>query len=168
MVYDDYYTPKSAWEQIQHLIPKDKVIWEAFMLGATKSKSMTYLTELGFNKVVGNTEWDYFNKCKELEYDVVVSNIPFDKTYKIPILKQLVECDKPFIIIMNSMNTYSNYFNDIFKNVRKDLQIVVPRGKIHFYKLLDDGSTELKNNCSFYCVYVCYKMNITNDKLFLD
>ena len=28
--HDDYMTPKYAWEHIQHLIPKDKVIWEAF------------------------------------------------------------------------------------------------------------------------------------------
>jgi hypothetical protein len=28
--HDDYMTPKTAWENIAHLIPKDKVIWEAF------------------------------------------------------------------------------------------------------------------------------------------
>lgn len=26
--YDCYRTPKSAWESIQHFIPKDKKIWE--------------------------------------------------------------------------------------------------------------------------------------------
>ena len=31
--HDDYMTPKYAWENIQHLIPKDKVIWEAFYGG---------------------------------------------------------------------------------------------------------------------------------------
>ena len=45
-VYDDYYTPKWIWEKIEHLIPKDKVIWEACMLNATNSKSMEILTEL--------------------------------------------------------------------------------------------------------------------------
>jgi hypothetical protein len=29
--FDDYMTPKYAWENIKHLIPKDKVLWEAFM-----------------------------------------------------------------------------------------------------------------------------------------
>jgi len=28
--HDDYMTPKYAWENIKHFIPKDKVIWEAF------------------------------------------------------------------------------------------------------------------------------------------
>jgi len=25
--HDSYMTPKSAWDNIKHLIPKDKVIW---------------------------------------------------------------------------------------------------------------------------------------------
>lgn len=164
-VYDDYYTPKSAWEQINHLIPKDKVVWEAFMFGSHLSKSVTNLTQLG-NKVVGNVEWDFLN-CDVPEYDLIVSNPPFDKEIKIPILKRLVQLDKPFIIIMNSCNLYSNYFNDIFKEGRKDLQIIIPKGKIHFEKLIN-GETQLKTNTSFYCVYVAYKMNIPNEKLFLD
>ena len=28
--HDDYMTPKYAWENIEHIIPNDKVIWEAF------------------------------------------------------------------------------------------------------------------------------------------
>ena len=166
-IYDDYYTPKSAWEQINHLIPKDKTVWESFMFNSTLSKSKSNLIELN-NKVVGETDWDFFDKCENLEYDLIVSNPPFNKEVKIPILKKLVELDKPFIIIMNSMNIYANYFNDIFKNGRKDLQIIIPKGKIHFEKLLENGTTELKTNTSFYCVYVAYKMNIPNEKLFLD
>jgi len=165
-INDQYYTPKSAWQQISHLIPTDKVIWEAFMLNSNLSKSKQNLIELGKN-VIGETDYDYFNKCEELEYDLIVSNIPFDKEIKIPILQKLVQVDKPFIIIMNSMNVFSNYFNNIFKNNRKDLQIIYPKGKIHFEKL-EDNTTELKKNCSFYCVYVAYKMNIPNDKLYLD
>ena len=164
-IHDDYYTPKSAWENIQHLIPADKVVWEAFLLNSHLSKSVANLKSLNKN-VIGDTSWDFFDKCNELEYDMIVSNPPFDKTIKIPILKKLVELDKPFILIMNSMNIYSNYFNDIFKNVRKDLQIVIPKGKIHF-EMLKDGKCELKKQTSFYCVYVAYKMNIPNDKVYL-
>lgn len=166
-VFDDYYTPKSAWQQIKHLIPNDKVVWEAFMLNSTKSKSIETLREMG-KQVIGDTAWDYFEMCDNLEYDLIVSNIPFDKNIKIPILNKLVEMDKPFIIIMNSMNTFCKYFCDAFKDVRKHLQIITPYGKIHFEKLMEDGTTELKKNCSFYCVYVCYKMNIPQENLFLD
>ena len=165
-IHDDYYSPKSAWENISHLIPNDKKIWEAFLLNSHLSKSLKNLRDLNKN-VIGNTEWDFFDKCDELEYDMIVSNPPFDKTIKIPILKKLVELDKPFILIMNSMNIYSNYFNEIFKNNRCELQIIIPKGKIHF-EMMKDGKCELKKNTSFYCIYVAYKMNIPQEKLFLD
>ena len=61
-VYDDYYTPKSAWEKIDHLIPKDKIEWEAFLLNSRLSKSVQNLKDLKVN-VIGNTEWNYFDKC---------------------------------------------------------------------------------------------------------
>ena len=166
-INDQFYTPKSAWEQISHLIPADKIVWEAFQLNSHKSKSMANLIELGKN-VVGNTDWDFFDKCNTLEYDLIVSNPPFDKKIKIPILQKLVELDKPFILIMNSMNIFSNYFNDIFKDHRQKLQIVYPKGKIHFEKLLENGETDYKKGTSFYCTYICYNLNIPNDKLYLD
>jgi len=28
--HDDYMTPKYAWDNIKHIIPKNKVIWEPF------------------------------------------------------------------------------------------------------------------------------------------
>jgi len=165
-INNDYYTPKSAWEQINHLIPKDKIVWEAFLLNSHLSKSVANLKSLNVN-VVANPEWDYFEKCNELEYDLIVSNPPFDKKIKIPILKKLVQLDKPFILIMNVCNVFAHYFNDIFKDHRQHLQIVYPKCKIHF-EMLKDGKSELKKNTSFYCVYVCFKMNIANDKLYLD
>ena len=166
-INDQYYTPKSAWEQISHLIPADKIVWEAFQLNSIKSKSMANLIELGKN-VVGDTSWDFFDKCDTLDYDLIVSNPPFDKAIKIPILKKLVELDKPFILIMNACNVFTNYFNEIFKDHRQHLQIVYPRGHMNFEKLLENGETDYKKGCSFYSVYICYKMNIPNDKLYLD
>ena len=38
-IHDDYYTPKSAWEQINHILPKDKVVWEACLLNSHNHKS---------------------------------------------------------------------------------------------------------------------------------
>ena len=46
--HDDYMTPKSACENIQMYIPKDKVIWEAFHCDGTSAAN---LRELGFNVV---------------------------------------------------------------------------------------------------------------------
>jgi len=46
--HDDYMTPKYAWENIKDYIPKDKIIWEAFM---GDGKSGEYLKDLGFNVI---------------------------------------------------------------------------------------------------------------------
>ena len=56
---DQYNTSREMWESISQFIPKDKTIWEAFMLENTTSKSMDYLTELG-HEVVGSPEIDFF------------------------------------------------------------------------------------------------------------
>ena len=134
-IFNDYYTPYYAWEQINSLIPKDKIIWGAFLLNAKLSKSKEHLLQLG-NNVIGDTTYDFFEMYNKLEYDIIVSNIPYGLHLKKQILQKLVEIDKPFIIIMNSSNIHTNYFNDIFKTVRKYLQIVVPRGKLYFEKLI--------------------------------
>ena len=57
--HDDYMTPKYAFENIAHLIPKDKIIWEAFY---GDGKSGTYLTELGFNVI--HEPIDFFENDK--------------------------------------------------------------------------------------------------------
>ena len=46
--YDDYMTPRYAWENIKHFIPKDKIIWEAFY---GDGKSGEYLKEMGFKVI---------------------------------------------------------------------------------------------------------------------
>ncbi len=164
-VYDDYYTPKSAWENINHLIPKDKVIWEACLLNSFQSKSVEYLKELGHN-VVGDTSLDIL-KDKPLDSDIIITNIPFDRELKEPILKRLVEIDKPFIIIMNSMNTFTKYLREIFKGNFQHLQVITPDGKINFIRLNEDGSLTRTKNCSFYCIYLAYKMNLKSEDLWL-
>lgn len=161
VVHNDYYTPKSAWEKINHLIPKDKVIWEACMLNSNLSKSPQYLTELN-HKVIYNTEWDILKESPN--YDIIITNPPFETKLKIQILKRLVELDKPFIIILNSLNLFSKYLTEILNT--EFIQIITPRSKINFDKLVDNVIVKT-NNCSFYCVYVAYKMNLKPKDLFV-
>ena len=170
-VYDDYYTPKSAWERIEPSIPKSGSIrwktrvWEACMLGADLSQSPKYLTDLGCD-VIADTTMDCLEKQPE-DWDIIITNIPFDIKKKVPILKKFLEYDKPFIVIMNSMNTFTKYFHSIFKGKVKDLQIITPSGKIHFDKL-EGGVLTPTKNCSFYCVYVCYKVNLPPEQLWIE
>ena len=57
--HDDYMTPKTAWENIAHLIPKNKIIWEAFYGNGESGK---YLTDLGFDTI--HQEVDFFENNK--------------------------------------------------------------------------------------------------------
>ena len=154
--HDDYMTPKYAWENIQHLIPKDKVIWEAFYGDGVSGR---YLTELGFNVI--HEEKDFFENDLG---EVIVSNPPFSKSKEV--MKRLKELDKPFILIMPSSKINTSYMRENFKN--KGLQIIIPRKRIHFDKVVDGEGQEGKKACNFDCFYYCYKMDFKNDIIWLE
>lgn len=157
--HDDYMTPKSAWENIQQYIPKDKIIWEAFM---GDGKSGEYLRELGFD-VIHNYN-DFFESN---EGDIIVSNPPFSKSKEV--IFRLKELDKPFIIIMPCSKICTSYFRETFKNADNSLQIIIPRKRIHFDKLVDGEKPKgWKNACNFDCFYYCYKMNLPKDIIWLE
>ena len=152
--HDCYMTPKYAWENIKDYIPKDKVIWEAFYGDGESGK---YLTELGFNTI--HEEIDFFENDKG---EVVVSNPPFSKCKEI--FTRLVELDKPFILILPSSKINTQYFRKLFSKNKDKIQIIIPRKRIHFTKLVDGKKPEKwKNACNFDCFYYCWKMGLEND-----
>jgi hypothetical protein len=154
--HDDYMTPKYAWENIKDYIPKDKVIWEAFY---GDGKSGNYLTELGFN-VIHNPVDFFENNLGE----IIVSNPPFSKTKEI--MKRLLVLDKPFILILPSSKINTSYFRE-WKD--KELQIIIPRKRIHFEKLIEGKTPEnWRNACNFDCFYYCYKMNLKSNIIWLE
>ena len=155
-IHDDYMTPKYAWENIQHLIPKDKKIWEAFY---GDGKSGSYLKELGFDVI--HEQVDFFENNLG---DILVSNPPFSKSKLV--FERLAELDKPFIMIMPASKICTSYVRENFKN--KKLQIIIPRKRIHFIKLEDGKPVETKSSCNFDCFYYCYKMGYEDDIIWLD
>ena len=112
--HDDYMTPKSAWENIQHLIPKDKVIWEPFYGDGT---SGTHLRELGFEVI--HEPIDFFENDLG---DIIVSNPPFSKSKEV--MSRLKKLDKPFIMILpcSKINTY--YVRENYKNTELQLSLI--------------------------------------------
>ena len=155
--HDDYMTPKYAWESIHHLIPRDKVIWECFY---GDGKSGSYLTELGFNVIHEN-----INFYKNNLGDILVSNPPFSELKSV--LIRLKELDKPFVMIMPSSKIKTNYFRNLFQH--EHIQIVVPRKRIQFVKLVNGVVPEnYKSICNFDCFYYCWKMNLEKDIMFLQ
>ena len=155
--HDDYMTPKTAWENIAHLIPRDKIIWEAFYGDGESGK---HLTDLGFETI--NEPVDFFeNNLGE----IIVSNPPFSQSKAI--MQRLKEMDKPFILILPCSKIATSYIRDNYKN--SDLQIIIPRKRIHFNKLVNGETPEgWTNKCNFDCFYYCYKMNFDKDIIWLE
>ena len=157
--HDDYMTPKSAWENIKDYIPKDKVIWEAFY---GDGKSGDYLTELGFNVI--HEDKDFFSNDLG---EIIISNPPF--TIKEEVLTRLKELDKPFILIMPCSTLTTQYFRKLFSKSENRIQIIIPRKRIQFIKLINGKRPKkCKNACNFDCFYFCYKINLENDMTWLE
>ena len=156
LVFDDYMTPKYAFEWIKQYIPNDKVIWEAFY---GDSSSGNYLKELGFNVI--QEPIDFFENDKG---DIIISNPPFSK--KKEVFTRLKELDKPFIIICPSSMINTKYIKKIFKD--ETLQIIIPNKRINFIKKINGVVPDnWGNRCNFDCFYYCYKMNFQKDIIWL-
>ena len=156
--HDDYMTPKSAWENIQQFLPKDKLVWEAFY---GDGKSGDYLKELGFNVI--HEEVDFFDNDLG---EIIVSNPPFSLCKDI--LKRIKELNKPFVLILPSSKINTSYMREHFKGDKK-LQIIIPRKRIHFVKQVNGKiPDDYKSCCNFDCFYYCYKMNLPNDITWLE
>ena len=154
--HDDYMTPKYAWENIKQFIPKDKIIWEAFY---GDGKSGDFLTELGYEVI--HEEVDFFESDLG---DIIVSNPPFSQSKEV--MARMLELDKPFILILPSSKINTSYMRS-WKD--KGLQIIIPRKRIHFTKLVDGVIPDnYKSSCNFDCFYYCYKIGLSKDIIWLD
>jgi Adenine-specific methyltransferase EcoRI len=157
--HDDYMTPRHAWENIAHLIPKDKVIWEAFY---GDGKSGTYLRELGFNTI--HEDIDFFTEDRG---DIIVSNPPFSRSKEV--LTRLKELNKPFIMILPASKVTTQYMRALFKDTEDKLQLIIPRKRIHFQKQINGEIPEdYKSCCNFDCFYYCWKIGLPRDLLWLE
>ena len=156
--HDDYMTPKIAWENIQHILPRDKIIWEAFF---STGDSGNYLSELGF-KVIHDKD-DFFTSNKG---DIIVSNPPFSKTKEV--LTRLKELNRPFIMLLPTGKLITHYMGNLFKDTEDHIQIIIPSKRIHFKKLVDGKPVEgWKNATAFDCFYYCWKMELERDIVWL-
>jgi len=154
--HDDYMTPAYAWEAIRQYIPKDKIIWEAFYGDGTSGE---ILRNMGFNVI--HEDVDFF---KNNLGDIIISNPPFSQSK--PIINRLSELNKPFILIMPTPKISTNYFREAFMN--KGIQIIIPRKRIHFIKVLNGVPVKEKSGCSFDCFYYCYKIGLPSDIVWLE
>ena len=148
---DDYNTPKEVWESIAHLLPKDKILWEPFY---GDGKSGKYLSDLGFN--VEHHKIDFFID-PPFDYDILISNPPYSMKPKI--FKRLAEIDKPYMMLVPVSTMTKKFLKTYFHD---KIQIVIPKSRIHFVK-----NGEQTKSSWFDTLWVCYKMNLEKDIIFL-
>jgi hypothetical protein len=151
---DQYNTTPEIWEMITHLIPKDKILFEAFLKDNWSSKSAIILRDMGFN-VVGNPTIDFFGELPE--YDIIVSNPPYSMKKKI--FQRLAVLDKPFILIL-PISTISKQFVKVLE--RDKVQMIIPSKRMQFER----AGVEL-SRCWFDTCFLCYKMNLERDITFI-
>jgi len=151
---DQYNTTPEIWEMIAHLIPKDKILFEAFLKDNWSSKSAIILRDMGFN-VVGNPTIDFFGELPE--YDIIVSNPPYSMKKKI--FQRLAVLDKPFILIL-PISTITKQFVKVLE--RDKVQMIIPSKRMQFEK----AGVEL-SRCWFDTCFLCYKMNLERDISFI-
>jgi hypothetical protein len=148
---NEYMTPKEVWVSIAHLIPKDKVIFEGFYGDGNSGK---FLKELGFK--VESHDVDFFDDQK-FNYDIIISNPPY--SIKAKVFKKLYEINKPFMLLVPVSTITKQYLKKYFKD---KIQIVIPQKRIQFIK---DGVQN--NRCYFDTLWICYKMGLKSEILFL-
>lgn len=152
--YDDFMTPSYVWDWIVDYIPKDKIIWECFYGDGNSGK---YLSSLGFNVI--HEDIDFF---KHNHGDICISNPPF--SIKPRVFLRLKELQKPFIMLCPISTITTKYFYNLFAN---DIQIILPPKRIQFIKLVDGKDYEQLDRCNFDCCFICWKMNLPRDIIFI-
>jgi hypothetical protein len=155
-VHDDYMTPASAWQNIAHLLPKDKVLWEPFYGDGASGRNLREATGC---EVVHEPE-DFFTYEAG---DVVVTNPPFSK--KKEVFTRLKELGKPFVVVCPASMLTTQYFRQLFSG--ENIQIIIPRKRIQFGKMTD-GCVTWEGKCNFDCFYYCWKMDLPNDISWLE
>ena len=150
---DDYETGKYIWEMMLNFVSKNKTLYDPFYCrGHTKS----VMEELGYDCI--HEDEDFFENHDKYEYDIIISNPPF--SIKKKVFNELKKIDKPFMLIVPISTITKKYLKDNFKN--DDISIIIPEKRLQFMK----NGEQLKD-CWFDTVFVCYKMNLEKQIIYL-
>ena len=71
-------------------------------------------------------------------------------------------------MIMPCSKLITQYFRKLFSNSESPIQIIIPRKRIQFVKLVNGEIPEdYKSKCNFDCFYYCYKIGLPRDIVWL-
>ena len=158
-INDVYYTKKDTWQDILHYLDPTKLYLDPFY---GNGGNIENLKELGLNCI--GADIDYQEALFNLNYDVIITNSPFSRHILTELLYNLSAINKPFILILPITKIFSKYFKTAFMQYRS-IQIIIPKSRISFID--PNNSSNNKSNPSFVCCYVCYKIDLPADILFL-
>ena len=168
---DKYYTPSCELVKIGPYIPEGKVIWEAFTKDDnTVIESPKCLRDMG-HQVIATGENFWTNN----HGDMVISNPPYstpkgEKNIKVRIIERLIGLDKPFMLCLPTLFVQTKIFRKLAEE--HHFQLIVPTNKIQFYKIVDGRKLRKRTKnglkgCSFYTLWVCWKLNLKSDLVFI-
>lgn len=138
---DEYYTPQSAWQEIESFLPKDKLIYEAFYGDGT---SANYLRELGCSVV--SEDVDFFDN--KIEFDLIVTNPPY--SFKKKVFERLRQINKPFILLCPVSTITKAFYQAYFA---QHCGVIIPKKRIHFIR-----NGEQTSRSWFDVIYICYQI----------
>ena len=100
-------------------------------------------------------------------FEDIKEYIPKDKVIKKEIIAELIKRDKPFMLIM-PVSTICYQYSKMLKN---HLQIIIPKKRPKFI-YYDKATNKLdedwkKKSATFDSVWVCWKMDLPQDIIFL-
>jgi len=155
---DNYTTPPTTWKQISDYLPKGYgvEIWEAFY--NPESTSANTLRELGCRVICEDV--DFFTHKLGTH---IVTNPPF--SCKEAVFNRLAELDMPFIVLIPSHSLCARYIKRHFKN---KLQVIIPNTRLHYMRNdIETGKRITLKRTPFDSVYLCYKMHLPSDIIWL-
>jgi hypothetical protein len=69
---------------------------------------------------------------------------------------------------MPSSKINTQYFRKLFHDATDPIQIIIPRKRIQFDKVVNGSKlTDQKNACNFDCFYYCWKVGLERDIIWL-
>ena len=155
-INDNYGSENQLYLRIDKFIPKNKIIYEPFYLDG---KSGECLKNMNCKKII-HQDIDFFTNVDKLDFDIIVSNIPFSK--RRDIFNKLFEVDKPFIIACLPGVLSCKWFLEKYGN--KNLQLIIPHTRSKCYNP-DFNKNNYTPPHGMY--YYCYKMGFESDLNFI-
>ena len=152
---DQYETSKYIWEMLEIFVDKNHTIYEPFYCSGL---SKQYLNELGYKNVI-HVDEDFYDNYDKYEYDIIISNPPYSNKKKV--FDTLKQINKPFIMIVPVSTITKKFFRDKFKD--DDISMLIPNKRLQFSKKGNKLS-----RCWFDTLFLCYKMNLKKQIIFLD